>query len=266
MKNETLNIRNLTKVYTSGLLKSKETIGVKNISFKLYPGEILSLVGESGSGKSTIANLILRFIQPTEGDIYYEEKEIHDIPTKDYYKNVQGIFQDPYSSFNYFYRIDHMLNQAFKYTLKDITNKRKALETSLSIVGLNTDDIFGRFPHQISGGQLQRVLIARALLFKPKLIIADEPTSMIDSSSRADILNLFKELKEGTTHTEGISVIFITHDIGQAQYVSDRVIVMKEGNIVEQGLTKDVFLNPEHPYSQNLLACVPSIYRKWELE
>ena len=155
-----------------------------------------------------------------------------------------------------------MLNQAFKYSLKGITNKRKALESTLSIVGLNTDDILGRFPHQISGGQLQRVLIARALLFKPKLIVADEPTSMIDSSSRADILNLFKELKEGTTYTEGMSIIFITHDIGQAQYLSDRVIVMKEGGIVEKGPTKDVFLNPIHPYTKNLLDCVPSIYRK----
>ncbi len=266
MMKEILKIQNLTKKYTSGLIRTKETIGVKNASFKLYSGEILSLVGESGSGKTTIANLILRFIQPTEGEIFYEGKEIHDIPTKDYYKNVQGIFQDPYSSFNYFYRIDHMLNQVFKYSLKGITNKRKALDSALSIVGLNTDDILGRFPHQISGGQLQRVLIARALLFKPKLIIADEPTSMIDSSSRADILNLFKELKEGTTYVEGISIIFITHDIGQAQYMSDRVLIMKEGSIVEEGQTDDVFLNPCHPYTQNLLGCCPSIYRKWEFD
>jgi len=263
VKNELLKIQNLTKKYISGLIRTKETIAVKKASFKLFSGEILSLVGESGSGKSTVANLILRFIKPSEGEIFYEGKEIHDIPTTDYYKNVQGIFQDPYSSFNYFYKIDHLLNQAFKYSLKDITNKRKALEDTLRIVGLNTDDILGRFPHQISGGQLQRVLIARALLFNPKLIIADEPTSMVDSSSQADILNLFKELKEGTRALmEGLSIIFITHDIGQAQYVSDRVIVMKEGRIVEKGQTKDVFLNPVHPYTKNLLACVPSIYRK----
>ena len=266
MKNEILKIQNLSKIYTSGLLKSKETIAVKNSSFKLYSGEILSLVGESGSGKSTIANLILRFIQPTEGKMLFEERNIQDIPIKEYYKNVQGIFQDPYSSFNYFYRIDHMLNQALKYSLKGLANKRKALDSTLSIVGLNSKDILGRFPHQISGGQLQRVLIARALLFKPKLLIADEPTSMIDSSSRADILNLFKELKEGTTFVEGISIIFITHDIGQAQYISDRVLIMKEGNIVEQGNTEKVFLTPNHPYTKNLLACVPSLYRKWEID
>ena len=266
MKNETLKIQNLTKIYKSGLLRSKETIGVKNVSFNLYSGEILSLVGESGSGKSTIANLILRFMKPTEGEIFYKGKNIQDIPTKEFYKNVQGIFQDPYSSFNYFYRIDHMLNQAFKYTLKGIANKRKALDSTLRIVGLNKEDILGRFPHQISGGQLQRVLIARALLFKPKLLIADEPTSMIDSSSRADILNLFKELRESTTYIEGISIIFITHDIGQAQYISNRVLIMKEGNIVEKGQTGDVFLKPDHPYTKNLLACVPSLYRKWELD
>ncbi|MBY8992799.1 MAG: ABC transporter ATP-binding protein, partial [Candidatus Lokiarchaeota archaeon] len=203
---------------------------------------------------------------PTEGEIFYDGRDINDISTKDYYKNVQGIFQDPYSSFNYFYRIDHMLNQALKFTLKGISNKRKTLDSTLSIVGLNTDDILGRFPHQISGGQLQRVLIARALLFKPKLIIADEPTSMIDSSSRADILNLFKDLKEGKNYTENISILFITHDIGQAQYISDRVIVMKEGSIVEEGPTNDVFLNPSQPYTQKLLGCCPSIYRKWELD
>jgi len=266
MKKEILIVKNLTKKYTSGLIRTKETIGVQNISFKIYPGEILSIVGESGSGKSTIANLILRFIQPTEGEIFYDGKEIHEVPTRVYYKNVQGIFQDPYSSFNYFYRIDHLLKQAIKFTLKGIANKRKALDSALSVVGLNAEDILGRFPHQISGGQLQRVLIARALLFKPNLMIADEPTSMIDSSSQADILNLFKKLKEGTTYTEGISIIFITHDIGQAQYVSDRVLVMKEGGIVEEGLTNDVFLNPCHPYTKNLLDCCPSIYRKWELD
>ncbi|MFX0074497.1 MAG: ABC transporter ATP-binding protein [Candidatus Hermodarchaeota archaeon] len=265
MEQELLKVKSLTKIYTSGLIRTKETIGAQNVSFKLYPGEILSLVGESGSGKSTVANLILRFIKPTEGEIFYEGKDIHNIPVRAYYKNVQGIFQDPYSSFNYFYRIDHLLNQAFKYTLKGISNKRKALNSALRIVGLNTEDVLGRFPHQISGGQLQRVLIARALLFKPKLILADEPTSMIDSSSRADILNLFKELKEGTAYTEGISIIFITHDIGQAQYISDRVIVMKEGYIVETGSTEEVFLNPIQPYTCNLLKCVPSIYRKWEI-
>ena len=266
MENEILKIQDLSKIYTSGLIRTNETIAVKDASFNLYDGEIISLVGESGSGKSTIANMILRFIQPTNGKIFYVGKEIHKIPTKDYYKEVQGIFQDPYSSFNYFYRIDHMLTQALKFSLKGITNKRKELESALSIVGLNTGDILGRFPHQISGGQLQRVLIARALLFKPKLIIADEPTSMIDSSSRADILNLFRELKEGKNYTENMSIIFITHDIGQAQYISDRVIVMKEGSIVEEGPTKEVFLNPCQPYTQNLLGCCPSIYRKWEFD
>ncbi len=266
MENEILKIQDLTKIYTSGLIRTKETIAVKDASFNLYDGEIISLVGESGSGKTTVANLILRFIHPTEGEIFYDGREIHDIPMKDYYKNIQGIFQDPYSSFNYFYRIDHMLNQALKFSLKGIANKRKELESALSIVGLNTGDILGRFPHQISGGQLQRVLIARALLFKPKLIIADEPTSMIDSSSRADILNLFKELREGKKYSESMSIIFITHDIGQAQYVSDRVIVMKEGSIIEEGPTDEVFLNPCQPYTQNLLGCCPSIYRKWEFD
>lgn len=262
MGDEILVVQNLTKKYKSGLIRMQETTGVNNVSFELHSGEILSLVGESGSGKTTITNLILRFIQPSKGKIFYEGKDIKDIPVNAYYRNVQGIFQDCYSSFNYFYRIDHLLNQAIRYSLKGIANKRRTLESTLNIVGLNPDDILGRFPHQVSGGQLQRVLIARALLFKPNLILADEPTSMIDSSSRADILNLFRELKEGTEYTKGLSIIFITHDIGQAQYLSDRVLIMQKGKIVEQGPTNDVFQNPKKEYTKNLLCCVPSLYRK----
>jgi peptide/nickel transport system ATP-binding protein len=264
MNERPLSVQNLTKKYISGLIKTRETIGAKNVSFELDTREVISIVGESGSGKSTIANLILRFLYPTEGDIYYQGKRIHEIPTKEYYKEVQGVFQDPYSSFNYFYKINHILNQAYDYSFENGTysDKKETIENALRVVGLNAKDILGRFPHQLSGGQLQRVLIARALLFKPKLLIADEPTSMIDSSSRADILNLFKDLKEGTEYSKGISILFITHDIGQAQYLSDRVIIMQRGSIVEQGPTDEVFLNPKKEYTQNLLQCVPSIYKK----
>ena len=256
-----LKVENLSKKYVSGIIRTIMTIGVLNVSFELKEGHVVSLVGESGSGKSTVANIILRFIEPTEGNIFFDGKNILKMNKKKYYRMVQGIFQDPYSSFNSFYRIDHVLKQAYSYARPNYTrsSRQKEFIDILTRVGLDPYETLGRYPHQISGGQLQRILIARALLFEPKLLIADEPTSMIDSSSRAGILNLFKELKQ----EYNITILFITHDIGQAQYLSDRVIVMKNGEIIEQGATNNVFLYPKESYTQNLLNCVPSLYRKW---
>ena len=247
--------------YISGLLSTKTTIGALNISFDVKEGEVVSLVGESGSGKSTVANMILRFLTPNEGKIFLEGKDITKIKIKKYYGLVQGIFQDPFSSYNSFYKIDHILKQAYAKLHPHSSHiaRKQVFREILSDVGLDPTETLGRYPHQLSGGQLQRILIARALLFEPKLLIADEPTSMIDSSSRAGVLNLFKDLKSNYR----LSIIFITHDIGQAQYLSDRVIVMQKGKIVEQGPVKEIFLNPKMYYTQNLLACVPSIYRRW---
>ncbi|MBN1216184.1 MAG: ABC transporter ATP-binding protein [Candidatus Lokiarchaeota archaeon] len=261
MVEEIIRIENLTKRYISGIIKQKETYGALDVSFDIKRGEILSLVGESGSGKSTVANMILRLLKPTMGNIILLGKNIKEYKIKKYYENVQGIFQDPYSSYNFFYKVDHVLNQAISHSLSwvDIAEKERIISNTLEIVGLRGTETLGRFPHQLSGGQLQRILLARCLLFKPRLLIADEPTSMVDACARAEILNLLKKLKDKS----GISVLFITHDIGQAQYISDRVIVMKKGEIVERGPTNDVFLNPKNDYTQNLLASVPSIYRKW---
>ena len=261
MKGTLLSLENLYKTYTSGLLKVKETHAVKDVSLNIGHGEVVSLVGESGSGKSTIANIILRLLSSTSGKIYLSGKDITEIKIKKYYEQVQGIFQDPYSSYNYFYKVDHVLNQAISNSLSwvDVAEKRKIINNILDIVGLDPKETLGRFPHQLSGGQLQRILLARCLLFKPRLLIADEPTSMVDACARADILNLLLKLKDQS----GISIVFITHDLGQAQYISDKVFVMKEGEIVEEGETDKVFLNPTTPYTKNLLESVPSIYRKW---
>jgi len=258
-----LKVENITKNYISGIIRTITTIGASHVSFEVEEGAVVSLVGESGSGKSTIANMILRFIAPTEGNIFFNGKNIKKIKKKKFYQMVQGIFQDPYSSFNSFYTIDHILKQAYSNAFPDSPRskrKQKFIEV-LNNVGLDPSETLGRYPHQVSGGQLQRLLIARALLFEPKLLIADEPTSMIDSSSRAGILNLFKELKQ----EYNITILFITHDIGQAQYLSDYVIVMQNGKIVEQGETNEVFLSPKECYTQNLLNCVPSLYRNWKL-
>ena len=261
MVEEIVSVKNLTKRYISGIIKQKETYGSKDVSFSIKKGEILSLVGESGSGKSTIANMILRLLKPTRGEITLLGKHIRQYKKKKYYEHVQGIFQDPYSSYNMFYKVDHVLNQAISHSLSwvDVAEKDRIIANTLGIVGLLESETLGRYPHQLSGGQLQRILLARCLLFKPRLLIADEPTSMIDACARAEVLNLLKKLRDKS----GISVLFITHDIGQAQYISDRVIVMKKGEIIEGGPTNEVFLNPSHDYTKNLLASVPSMYRKW---
>lgn len=260
--NSILQLEAISKVFTSGMIKVTHTIAVDNISFTLKPGEVLSLVGESGSGKSTISNMILRIFNPTKGVISLEGIPIQEIPINQYYRDVQVVFQDPFSSFNYFYKVDRVLKMAVKFRFGKMSKnqRQKIIYKSLKAVALNPEEILGRYPHQLSGGQLQRFLLARVLIIKPKLLIADEPTSMIDACARAEVLNLLKKLKE----EEGFSVLFITHDIGQAQYISDKVIVLNKGRIIETGKTQDVFLHPTQEYTQNLLESVPSLYRKWK--
>ncbi len=261
-KNENiLKIDDLTKIYTSGFIRTTKSVAAKDLSFEIKRGEIISLVGESGSGKTTISNIILRLIKPTSGKVYVNGIDIEEIKKKNYYKQVQVIFQDPYSSFNYFYKVERVLKKAirFRYGKVSKSEESEKIQEVLGFVGINAKEVIGRFPHQLSGGQLQRFLLARILLIKPDLLIADEPTSMIDASSRADILNLLANLRK----EEDFSVLFITHDIGQAQYISDKVLVMEKGIIVEKGPTKNVFLNPTNPYTKKLLASVPSLYRKW---
>lgn len=261
-KRALLECKNLTKIYTSGLIKTKTVVGAKNMTFHIEREEIVSLVGESGSGKSTVAKMILRLIEPTSGDIFFNGENILSSDKRDYYRRVQAIFQDPYSAFNPFYKIDRVLNKMF-----DLRNdhpssdKRKEItESTLKSIGLNPDEVLGRYPHQLSGGQMQRILVARSLIAGSELLIADEPTSMIDASTRAGILNLLLNLKR----EKGLSVLFITHDIGQAQYISERIIVIEKGEIVEQGPVDEVFVKPKHPYTKELLASVPRLYEKWQ--
>jgi peptide/nickel transport system ATP-binding protein len=257
-----LSCEDLTKTYTSGLVRTKTVVGAKNATFHIKRGEIVSLAGESGSGKSTIAKMILRLIEPTSGIITLNGRNIRSYNIQEYYRQVQAIFQDPYSAFNPFYKVDHVINRAFGLREGNVENdeKREIIETSFKSIGLNPSEVLGRYPHELSGGQMQRLLIGRSLLIGSKLLIADEPTSMIDASTRAGVLNLLLSLKE----EKGLSVLFITHDIGQAQYISERVLIMKEGEIVEQGSVNDVFTKPKHPYTKELLAAVPSLYEKWD--
>jgi peptide/nickel transport system ATP-binding protein len=257
-----LECKNLTKLYTLGLIRAKSIVGAKNVTFDIERGEMVSLVGESGSGKSTVAKMILRLIEPTSGNIFFDGKNILSYDIRDYYRRVQAIFQDPYSAFNPFYRIDRVLNKTFglRNDHPSPDKRREITESTLKWIGLNPNEVLGRYPHQLSGGQMQRILITRSLIIGSELLIADEPTSMIDASTRAGILNLLLNLKR----EKGLSVLFITHDIGQAQYISDRIVVMEKGEVVEQGLVDEVFVKPKHPYTKELLASVPRLYEKWE--
>jgi len=256
-----LELKDVTKIYSSGIIKVKKTTGAKNITFNLKRGEILSIVGESGSGKSTIANMILRLIEKTEGEILLNGQLIDSYSKRNYYQRIQAIFQDPYGSYNQFYRIDRTLMTVFSLRPEKLTlqEKKKVINDVLKKIGLVPTEVLGRYPHQLSGGQLQRFLIARILIIKPDLLVADEMTSMIDASSRAGILNLLEKLCKD----EGLSVLFITHDIGQAQYISDKVIVMEKGEIVEMGSVENVLANPQHRYTKELLGAVPTMYERW---
>lgn len=262
-----LIVKNLTKVFNVGFFSRKRIEAVKNVSFEIKESEIVSLVGESGSGKTTTAKMILRLVPPTSGEIIFEGKDIwKDLNDReellDFRRKVHAVFQDPFSSYNPFYPIERTLWQAIELVEKKPSKKEgmKIIEESLFKVGIDPKDVLGKYPHQVSGGQKQRVMIARCWILKPLLIVADEPTSMIDASCRGGIIKLLLELRE----EYGTSIIFITHDLGLAYYVSDRIFVMKDGCIVEQGRTEKVVLEPEHEYTKTLVASIPKLYRKLE--
>jgi len=258
-----LEVEKLTKIYIVGLLRKKEILAVNGISFKVGDGEFVSLVGESGSGKTTTARMILRLLKPTSGSIRFQGRDVWSLrrieELKWYWRQVHGIFQDPFASYNPLYRIDRALNQVFNLIGDTGADRRSLIKDALREVGLRPEEVLGRYPHELSGGQRQRVMVARCYLLKPKLILADEPVSMIDASTRAGVLNLFSRLRD----EYGTSVIFITHDLGLAYYVSDRILIMYRGEIVEEGPPEEVMENPRHPYTKRLREDVPLLYRRW---
>ncbi|MCD5401218.1 ATP-binding cassette domain-containing protein [candidate division NPL-UPA2 bacterium] len=258
-----LKVHNLTKVYTSGFLNKKSVVAVDKISFDVHRGEIISLVGESGSGKTTTAQIILHLLQPTSGRVVFEGKSIWGLKNKaelkKYWQKVQGIFQDPYASFNPMYKAERMLYQAFNLLDGSPDNKKEIVGEALEAVGLRPGDVLGKYPHQLSGGQRQRLMIVRCHILRPKLILADEPVSMIDASGRAGLLQLFAELRDRYKTT----IIFITHDLGLAYYMSDRILVMYKGRIVEEDIPEKILSHPQHPYTKKLIEDIPLIQRKW---
>ncbi|MFP4015954.1 MAG: ABC transporter ATP-binding protein [Halanaerobiales bacterium] len=272
--NELLRVENLTRVFTKGQGFSKSTLtAVNKASFSLdaKEPEIFTLAGESGSGKSTLAKLILGFEKPTSGNIIYKGENITNIKGRKelmkFMKEVQPVFQNPFETFNPLKKADSYLFETEKnFKNYKMTKKRdhQVIEKSLELVGLSLDEIRDKYPGEMSGGQLQRTSIARALITNPSLLITDEPVSMIDASLRMSIVNLFKKLKD----EEGVSVIYITHDLATAYYVSDRIAIMLRGQIVEMGPVENVLDNPLHPYTQLLKNSVPvpDPADKWEEE
>jgi peptide/nickel transport system ATP-binding protein len=254
----------LTKVFGLGRQK---TVAVDHVDFNFYEGEIISIVGESGSGKTTLAKMLLGLISVTEGDIYFQGKK-RDISShkkkQEYWKNIQAIFQDPFSSYNMFHKIDSVLIDCICMgggRKLPTANKVEKMAEACSFVNMEFEELTNKYPFELSGGQMQRLMIARIFLLKPKILLADEPTSMIDACSRATILDELMQLRNEI----GMTVIFITHDIGLAYYVSDTVYIMERGKFVESGSADEVILHPKEPYTQRLISDVPKIYEEWDL-
>jgi len=259
-----LSTKGLTRVFGFG---ARKNVAVDNVNLDLYEGEVVSIVGESGSGKTTLAKMLLGLINPTEGEIYFQGKK-RDISSqkkkKEYWKNIQAIFQDPFSSYNIFNKIDAVLLDCIRMRggrRLPHAKKVEMMAEACSFVNLKFEELTNKYPFELSGGQMQRLMIARIFLLKPKILLADEPTSMIDACSRATILDMLMQLRNEI----GMTVIFITHDIGLAYYVSDTVYIMEHGKIVERGSADQVILHPQQPYTQRLISDVPKIYEEWDL-
>lgn len=254
-----LELKNVSKTFVSGFLFKKKVVAVDNVSFSI-PGEkpvIFVLAGESGSGKSTIARIILRFIKPDKGEVLYRGRNILTFNSKElllYRREVQAVFQDPYSAFNPVYPVDHILSlTARRMGVAQGKEIEEVIDEALISVGLRPEEIRGKYPYQLSGGQRQRILLARALIPRPRLIVADEPVSMLDASLRAEILNLMLDLKA----EHRVSFLYITHDLSTASYVGDYIAVLYKGSLAEVGPIDDVVSNPYHPYTQLLMSSIP---------
>jgi ABC-type oligopeptide transport system ATPase subunit len=252
-----------SKSFRVGAFGTKELVAVRDVSFDVRPGEVVSLIGESGSGKSTIGKMVLRLLRATGGAITYADTDISTLEgrrLKEYYADVQGVFQDPFSSYNPIFKASRVFTMLRSEYFSGLSRSEWSakLEKSVEAVSLDAGDVLGKYPHQLSGGQLQRLLIARALLLDIRLLVADEIISMLDASTRIDVLNLLGELK-----ARGLGILFITHDLSLGNYISDTTVILRRGSIVEMGETVKVFADPRHPYTQMLLASVPQLHTKW---
>lgn len=268
MTNKLIETRNITKIFKIGsLISGTRLVAVDDVSLSLESGKpsILSIVGESGSGKTTLARIMLRLLEPDRGEAFIEGKSLFRandrISDHQFKRLVQPIFQNPFETFNAHKTVDtYLYETALNLEIAhDRQEARAVVADVLTSVGLDREAVAGKYPNQFSGGELQRISVARALIPKPKLIIADEPVSMIDASMRMNIVNLFLGLRE----SHNVSFLYITHDLSTAYYVSDFIAIMYRGNVVEYGPSNLILTAPAHPYTELLMESVPQIGQKW---
>jgi peptide/nickel transport system ATP-binding protein len=257
-----LDVQHVTvEFHIGGLIGGSLLMAVNDVSFSLDKDrpEIFTLAGESGSGKTTLSRLLLRDLEPTRGKVLFEGRDLTTIRKrsefKEFMRKVQPVFQNPFETFSPLRRVDaYLFDTALNFGMaRDHRDAAEVVDAALQNVGLSLEEVNRRYPHELSGGQTQRVSVARALISQPKLILADEPVSMVDASLRMEIVNLFRKLRD----EQGVSVIYITHDLATAYYISDRIAIMLRGFIVESGPVEDVLDRPLHPYTKLLKESVP---------
>lgn len=255
-----LEARNVGKTYGGGFLSRKQIVALESASLTIDDDRpsITAIAGESGSGKTTLARLLLGIVQPTSGQMLYKGQELRQLDAEQrrtFRREVQAVFQDPFEVYNPFYKVDHVLTSPIGkfYPRASQTEARTMMEDALHAVGLRPEETLGRYPHQLSGGQRQRIMVARALLLKPRIIVADEPVSMVDASLRATILESLLNV-----HRQfGISLVYITHDLTTAYQLSENILMMYQGAVVEAGDVDLVIKAPQHPYTQLLIDSIP---------
>jgi peptide/nickel transport system ATP-binding protein len=259
-----MQVEQVSKAFVSGSFLNRNTVdAVSDVSFALNKGEVLAIVGESGSGKSTLARMLVQLIEPTSGKLLFEDHEMNSrsLSRKAIAKDVQMIFQDPFETMNPNQRVYEIIGRPLKLHGAKGDIKEKVIGL-LQKVGLNPAEAYlDKYASQLSGGQKQRVMIARALGIEPRVLIADEPTSMLDVSVGIDIMNLMLDLKQDFD----LSLVWITHNLGSARYMSDRILIMYKGKIVESGRTEEIIASPKHTYTKALLEASPDPWRRWDV-
>jgi peptide/nickel transport system ATP-binding protein len=258
-----LSLNRVSKVYKTGTFGGKDLAAVRDVSFDVKPGEVISLIGESGSGKTTVGKMILKLIDISRGSISLDGDDVSSVrgsAVKSYYRHVQGVFQDPFSSYNPIFKADRVFSMVRSEYFPQMPGSEWdcKLEAALRGVALDPGQVMNKYPHQLSGGQLQRLLVARALLLDLKILVADEIISMLDASTRIDVLNMLADLK-----TRGLGILFITHDLSLGNYISEKTVILRRGVVVEMGATEKVFGHPTHPYTRLLVSSVPQLHKKW---
>ena len=251
--------RGVSRLFGHG---KKKTLAVDNVTFQIHDKEIVSLVGQSGCGKTVLAKMLLRLEKPTSGELLFNGKPIDAEPdAREHWRQVQAVFQDPFSAFNQFFTIRSQLKSSFRLFKQQPGDKEmeERVDQALLNVNIKPREIDGKYPFELSGGQMQRMLLARIFILRPQVLIADEPTSMVDACSRANILDYLMKLKEELKMT----IVFVTHDIGLAYYVSDSIYIMHKGQIVEQGPPDQVTQQPQSATTRQLLDDIPDIHRDW---